>query len=37
VPALTPEKKVAEVLASLARLGYVTSADGVSFALRRVA
>lgn len=33
----TTEKKVGEVLASLARLGYVTSDDGVSFALRRVA
>ena len=33
----TTEKKVAEVLASLARLGYVTSSDGVSFVLRRAA
>jgi len=33
----TTEKKVAAVLASLARLGYVTSPDGVTFALRRVA
>ncbi len=33
----TTEKKIAEVLASLARLGYVASADGVTFALRRVA
>jgi len=33
----TTEKKVADVLASLARLGYVTSPDGVTFALRRVA
>jgi hypothetical protein len=33
----TTEKKIAAVLASLARLGYVTSSDGVSFALRRVA
>jgi len=33
----TTEKKVGEVLASLARLGYVTSADGKTFALRRVA
>jgi hypothetical protein len=31
------EKKVGEVLASLARLGYVTSEDGKTFALRRVA
>ena len=33
----TTEKKVGEVLASLARLGYVTSQDGKTFALRRVA
>lgn len=33
----TTERKVGEVLASLARLGYVTSQDGESFALRRVA
>ncbi|WP_245258340.1 hypothetical protein [Rhodopseudomonas palustris] len=33
----TTEKKVAEVLASLARLGYVATADGVHYALRRVA
>jgi hypothetical protein len=33
----TTEKKVGEVLASLARLGYVTSSDGKTFALRRVA
>ncbi|MBB1094491.1 class I SAM-dependent DNA methyltransferase [Rhodopseudomonas palustris] len=33
----TTEKKLAEVLASLARLGYVATTDGVSFALRRVA
>jgi hypothetical protein len=33
----TSEKKVGEVLASLARLGYVTSEDGKTFALRRVA
>jgi hypothetical protein len=33
----TTEKKVGEVLASLARLGYVTSEDGKAFALRRVA
>jgi hypothetical protein len=33
----TTEKKVGEVLASLARLGYVTSEDGNAFALRRVA
>jgi hypothetical protein len=33
----TTEKKVSEVLASLARLGYVTSEDGKMFALRRVA
>jgi hypothetical protein len=33
----TTEKRVGEVLASLARLGYVTSDDGKTFALRRVA
>jgi hypothetical protein len=33
----TTEKKVGDVLASLARLGYVTSDDGKTFALRRVA
>jgi hypothetical protein len=33
----TTEKKVGEVLASLARLGYVTSQDGKAFVLRRVA
>ena len=33
----TTEKKIGEVLASLARLGYVTSEDGNAFALRRVA
>jgi hypothetical protein len=33
----TTEKKVGDVLASLARLGYVTSEDGEMFALRRVA
>ena len=33
----TTEKKIGEVLASLARLGYVTSKDGKRFALRRVA
>jgi hypothetical protein len=33
----TTDKKVADVLASLARLGYVTSSDGKTFALRRVA
>jgi hypothetical protein len=33
----TTEKKVGDVLASLARLGYVTSEDGKTFALRRVA
>jgi hypothetical protein len=33
----TTEKKVGYVLASLARLGYVTSGDGKSFSLRRVA
>jgi hypothetical protein len=33
----TTEKKVGEVLASLARLGYVTSSDGKMFELRRVA
>ncbi len=33
----TTEKKVGEVLASLARLGYVTTDDGKSFTLRRVA
>jgi hypothetical protein len=31
------EKKIADVLGSLARLGHVTSIDGKSFALRRVA
>jgi len=35
--ARTTEKKVGEVLASLERLGYVTSDDGRIFALRRVA
>jgi len=35
--AKTTEKKIAEVLASLARLGYVTTDDGTHFALRRVA
>jgi hypothetical protein len=33
----TAEKKIADVLGSLARLGHVTSPDGMSFALRRVA
>jgi hypothetical protein len=33
----TSERKVGEVLASLARLGYVTSEDGKTFAMRRVA
>ncbi len=33
----TTEKKVGEVLASLARLGYVVTTDGVTFALRKVA
>jgi hypothetical protein len=33
----TTEKKVAEVLASLAWLGYVTSEDGQTFVTRRVA
>jgi hypothetical protein len=33
----TTEKKIGDVLASLARLGYVTSEDGETFALRRVA
>jgi hypothetical protein len=33
----TTEKKVEEVLASLARLGYVTTNDGKMFMLRRVA
>jgi hypothetical protein len=33
----TTEKKVGEVLASLARLGYVTSQDGKAFVLRRIA
>jgi hypothetical protein len=33
----TAEKKIADVLGSLARLGHVTSIDGKSFALRRVA
>ena len=31
------EKRVSEVLASLARLGYVTSEDGKKFRLRRAA
>lgn len=31
------ERKVGEVLASLARLGYVSSEDGISFTLRRAA
>jgi restriction-modification enzyme MmeI-like protein len=35
--AKTTEKKIGDVLASLARLGYVTSEDGKTFALRRVA
>jgi hypothetical protein len=33
----TTEKKIGDVLASLARLGYVTSEDAKTFALRRVA
>ncbi|NEW91414.1 DNA methyltransferase [Rhodopseudomonas sp. BR0M22] len=33
----TTEKKVSDVLASLARLGYVSTTDGISFALRKVA
>ena len=33
----TAEKKIADVLGSLARLGHVTSTDDKSFALRRVA
>jgi hypothetical protein len=33
----TTEKKIGEVLASLARLGYVTSSDGKTFVFRRVA
>ena len=33
----TSEKKISEVLASLARLGYLTSADGKTFKLRRAA
>jgi hypothetical protein len=33
----TTEKKIGDVLASLARLGHVTSTDGRSFSLRRVA
>jgi hypothetical protein len=33
----TTDKKVGDVLASLARLGYVTSNDGKTFSLRRVA
>ena len=33
----TTERKVGEVLASLARLGYVASDDGVQFVLRRAA
>jgi hypothetical protein len=35
--AKTTENKASEVLASLARLGYVTSEDGKTFALRQVA
>ena len=35
--AKTTEKKIGEVLASLSRLGYVTTEDGKTFALRRVA
>jgi hypothetical protein len=34
---MTTEKKVGEVLASLARLGYVMSDEGKTFTLRRVA
>lgn len=33
----TTEKKIGDVLASLARLGHVTSTDGKNFSLRRVA
>lgn len=33
----TTEKKIEDVLASLARLGHVMSSDGISFVLRRVA
>jgi len=33
----TTDKKVGEVLASLARLGYVTTEDGTTFILRRAA
>ncbi|WP_346295069.1 class I SAM-dependent DNA methyltransferase [Rhodopseudomonas sp. P1] len=33
----TSEKRIADALASLARLGYVSTTDGVSFALRRAA
>ena len=33
----TTERKVGDVLASLARLGYVSSDDGISFTLRRAA
>jgi DNA-binding IclR family transcriptional regulator len=33
----TTEKKVSEVLASLARLGYVTTENGKTFVLRRAA
>jgi hypothetical protein len=33
----TTDKKVGEVLASLARLGYVTTQDGKTFILRRAA
>ncbi len=33
----TTDKKIAAVLASLARLGYVTTVDGKTFKLRRVA
>jgi hypothetical protein len=36
-PTKTTERKVSQVLASLARLGYVTSEDGKTFAMRRVA
>jgi hypothetical protein len=35
--AKTTENKIGDVLASLARLGYVTSGDGKTFMLRRVA
>jgi DNA-binding IclR family transcriptional regulator len=36
-PTKSTEKKVSDVLASLARLGYVTTEDGKTFILRRAA